>query len=104
LALALCGARERWAVQPPRRRLPSLPRLPRLAGTVDARGLSHLAPLDADDRRRLALPEGRDPLERRDPARAELLEAAAVNRVRPRAIASTPWPRRPSCWARARRA
>src|SRR5207249_3013856 len=61
---------------------------PRVAGAVDARGVPHVARLDARDRRRSALPARRDHRERRDPARAQLLEAAPGSRLRARPIAS----------------
>jgi hypothetical protein len=44
---AAAPARDRAAGWALRRRLPGLPRLPRVAGAVDARGLRHLAGLDA---------------------------------------------------------
>src|SRR5581483_5899338 len=67
------GARVDQAGTAPRPRLARLPRLPRLAGPLDAARLRHVADLDASDRSRPALPPARLDPHRRDPAQAELL-------------------------------
>src|SRR6185437_7293836 len=98
------AALDRSAREPPGRGLAALPRLPRLAGALDPRGLPHLTSLDPGDRGRPPLPPDRHAVDERDPARAQLLEAAPGGRLRPATIASVSWRRTHSCSERGLRA
>src|SRR5207253_2042282 len=75
------AARERASRAAPDRLLARVPRLPRVEGEMDERGLPALDGVDGGDRPRPALPRRAHREVGRDPAPAQLLQAASSRRL-----------------------